>query len=265
MMRSVFTKTLYDRRWFTLGWSIAMLSMSMLITIFFPAMRPEGGFDSLLNNIPPAFQGLIGSLADMAHFDTYIASQVFDIRVPIIAGIMAIILALGLSTREEESGELRTYLSLPTSRSWLFIQKWLAMAVIMAVSVVALVLGVYLVAPFIEDSEIAFSHMANLALMTWVVMTTFGSVAFAAGMASGRRAVANFIGVVVIIGSFLLSTFAAAVDWLEPYEWLSLLHYFPAVDTVKNGLDWASISVLASVTLISLIISWLIFRRRDVA
>lgn len=265
MMRSVFTKTLYDKRYFVLGWSVGMLAISMVMVSFFPAMRPEGGFDALLANMPAAFEGLIGNLADLRNFDTYIASQLFDIRVPLLAGIMAIILALGLSTREEEDGELRTLLSLPISRTKLFVEKWLAMVLIMAVTVAALVAGVYAVMPFIDDAEIASSVALQLALMTWLVMIVFGSVTYAAGMATGRRAIANLVGITVIIGSFLLSTFAAAVDWLQNFESLSLLHYFPAADIVRDGVNPLDVSVLGGVTLLSLLVAWLVFRRRDIA
>lgn len=265
MMRSVFTKTLYDKRFFVLGWGIGVLAIAMIMTSFFPAMRPEGGFDALIENIPSAFQGLIGDLADLRNFDTFIASQLFDIRVPLIAGIMAIILALGLSTKEEENGELRTLLSLPISRTKLFLEKWLAMVVIMGVSVLALVAGVYMIMPFIDDAEITGDVMTRLALMTWLVMIVFGSVTYAVGMATGRRAVASMVSITVVIGSFLLSTFAVAVDWLGDFEVLSLLHYFPAADIVRNGIQYSDVAVLSTVSLVSLLAAWLVFRRRDIA
>lgn len=265
MMRSVLLKTLYDKRFFVLGWSIGMLAIAMIMVSFYPAMRPESGIDALLANMPAAFQGLVGDLADLAHFDTYIASQLFDIRVPLLAGIMAIILALGLSTREEEDGELRTVLSLPVSRSQVFIQKWLAMVLIMGVTVVALVVGVYAVMPFIDDAAIVFGDLLRLAAMTWLVMIAFGSVAYAAGMATGKRSIASFIGIVVIIGSFLLSTFAMAVDWLAELEAFSLLYYFPAADIVRDGIDLMDVAVLSGVTLVSLAAAWWLFRRRDIA
>lgn len=264
MIRSVFIKTLYDKRGFMIGWFIAMLLLAMLLASFFPAMRADGSLDALVASMPPAFEGLIGDLADLKTFDRYIASQLYDIRVPIIAGIMAIILGLGISTREEEDGELRTMLSLPISRGSLLLQKWLAMLVIMAVVGAGLVLGVHVVMPFIDDAALDWSLSWQLAAVTWLVMCTFGTVTFAIGMATGRRSWAMTIGTTAIIGSFLLSTFAAAVDWLEPYEPWSLLHYFPAVDIAKGDFDWANILVLTSVTLISLLVAWLAFRRRDI-
>lgn len=265
MMYTIFAKTLFDRRYFIVGWGVGMFTLAVFMASFFPAMRPEGGLDVLLANMPAVFEGLIGDLADMREFDTFIASQLFDIRVPLIAGIMAIMLGLGLSTREEETGELKTVLSLPVSRSKLYWQKWLAMALVMDVAVGALIAGVYVVTPFIDDATIALWDVFWLGVMTWLIMTTFGSITYATGMATGRRAIASFVGIFVIMGSFILSTFAVAVDWLQDFEALSLLHYFPAVDVVESGVRGEDIVILAGVNVVFLLAGWWLFRRRDIA
>lgn len=265
MMRSVFLKTLYDKRWFIFGWTLGFVALSVLMTSFYPAMRQTGALDSLLANMPSALQGMIGNLADLRTFPTYIASQLFDIRIPLIAGVMAIILGLGLSTAEEERGELRTLLSLPISRTKLLIEKWLALCVIMAIGTGGIVVGVLGSAPFIDGASIDLDVLFPLVAMTWLVMVTYGTVTFAAGFASGSRAVANTLGMLVIVGSFILSTFGKAVDWLADFEKFSLLHYFPAVDIVKGAVDYNDVVVLATVGLVSLVIAIILFRRRDVA
>lgn len=266
MMRSVYLKTLYDKRFFLLGWTVAFGAIAALMTSFYPAMHQEGSINALLASMPPAFKGLIGNLGDLSKFDTYIASQLFDIRVPLIAGIMAIILGLGLSVNDEEKGELRTILSLPVSRTKLLIEKWLAMLTIMVVISLGMVAGIYAVLPFITiPTDLAPDVMLRLSTMTLLVMMTYGTIPFAVGLATGRRAVATSLSILVIIGSFLLSTFGQAVDWLSNYENLSLLHYFPASDIVKNGFDLKDVAVFAGITIVLLVLGVVMFRRRDVA
>jgi ABC-2 type transport system permease protein len=264
-MKSVYSKALYDRRSFIIGWTIALTAIAMLMTSFYPAMHQEGGIEQLVKQIPPALQGLIGNLANLSHFDTYIAAQLFDIRLPLIAGIMSIILALGLSTREEESGELRTILALPISRTKLLFQKWLALCTVMITTALGLVVGVYVILPFIADASIEPLQMVRLVAMTVLVMICYGTITFAAGMATGKRAAASFFGVFTIIGSFLLSTFAVAVDWLKDYEKFSLLNYFPAVDIATTGIEIRDVAVLTAVIGVALLIAWLRFRQRDIA
>jgi ABC-2 type transport system permease protein len=264
MMNSILLKTLYDRRWFMLGWTLGFVGFAALMVSFFPAMHQDGALDALVENMPKAFEGLIGNLAYLKEFDTYLASQLFDIRMPLIAGIMAIILAQGLSTHEEERGELRTLLSLPISRTKLLFEKWLAFVIITGVTIVGLGIGIYVTIPVTTGAELEFLTFAKLAFMTWLLMIAFGTIAFAVGMSTGSRGLATLVSILVIIGSFILSTFGQAVEWLEPYEKLSLIHYFPAVDIVEYGIAKTNVAILVGVTSIALLAAIAVFRRRDV-
>ena len=263
-MNSVLLKTLYDRRWFMLGWTLGFVGFAALMVSFFPAMHQDGALDALVENMPKAFEGLIGNLAYLKEFDTYLASQLFDIRMPLIAGIMAIILAQGLSTHEEERGELRTLLSLPISRTKLLFEKWLALVIITGVTIVGLGIGIYVTIPVTTGAELELLTFAKLAFMTWLLMIAFGTIAFAVGMSTGSRGFATLISVLVIIGSFILSTFGQAVEWLEPYEKLSLIQYFPAVDIVEYGIAKTNVAILVGVACIALLAAIAVFRRRDV-
>lgn len=264
MMRSIYLKTLYDKRSFIVGWTIGFTALAALMTSFFPAMRTTG-LDELVKNLPPAFKGLIGDLSLLQNFDTYLASQLFDIRVPLIAGIMAIILGLGLSVAEEESGELRTLTALKIGRVSLLIQKWLAMVTIIAVTAIGFLAGTYLVIPLIDDASIGLDELLRLIAMTLLVMVTYGTIPFAVGLASGRRAAATFVAIFVIIGGFILASFGQAVDWLADYEKFSLLYYFPANDIVKGNIALGDVAVLGGITITLLIIAIIAFRRRDIA
>lgn len=263
-MKNVFVKTLYERRWFALGWSLGFVAFAALMASFYPAMHMDGAIDALVANMPEAFKGLIGNLSDLNQFSTYIASQLFDIRLPLIAGIMAIILGQSLSTAEEERGELRTLLSLPISRIKLLLQKWLALVVITGFTVLGLFIGISVTMPFVEGASIDMDKLLQLLAMTWLLMITYGTIAFGVGAITGNKGAATAISILVIIGSFILSTFGQAVDWLEAYEKLSLIHYFPATDVVKSGIEWANVAVLGGLTAILLIVASIVFRRRDI-
>lgn len=263
MRHSVFSKTLFDRRWFMLGWTLGFMGFAALMVSFYPAMHSDGALDALVQGMPPAFEGLIGDLANLKDLSLYLASQLFDIRLPLIAGIMAIILGQGLSTSEEDRGELRTILAMPISRTKLLLQKWVGLVVVTGITVAGLGVGIYATLPAIGET-LDFGIFLQLAFMTWLLMITYGTIAFAIGMITGSKGLATLISILVIIGSFILSTFGQAVDWLASFEKLSLLYYFPAVDIVKNGIAGKNVAVLGLVTLIALGLAVLAFRRRDI-
>jgi hypothetical protein len=135
----------------------------------------------------------------------------------------------------------------------------------MAVSVIGIVVAIYATTPFIDGALIEPDVVLRLVAMTWLIMVAFGTVTLAAGFASGSRAVANTLGIIVIIGSFILSTFGQAVDWLSDFEKFSLLHYFPAVEIAKGTIELSDVLVLSLVTVVSLAVAVVLFRRRDIA
>lgn len=264
-MRSVYAKTVYDKRFFMLGWGVGLATLGALMTVFFPAMHQDGAIDALVASMPDAFKGLVGDLSDLSSFDTYLASQLFDIRLTLIVGIMAIILGLSLSVADEEKGELRTMLSLPLSRVSVLLQKWLGMVSILFAILVGLAIGTYALVPFVPDASIEPLQVAQLLGMTALMTIAFGTIPFSIGMATGGRALASGLSIVVIMGSFILSTFGQAVEWLGDYEIFSLLSYFRAVEIVNGVVDWVDVAVLGGVTVIFLTVALVRFRLRDIA
>lgn len=136
--------------------------------------------------------------------------------------------------------------------------------IITGVTVIGLGVGIYITAPVTTGAELEFLTFIKLALMTWLLMIAYGTIAFAVGMISGSKGLATLVSIFVIIGSFILSTFAPAVDWLGHYEKLSLIYYFPAVDIVEYGIAKTNVAVLSGVTLVALLVAIVVFRRRDV-
>lgn len=265
MMRSVLLRTLYERRSFILGWTLGLAAFAALMAVFYPSMRPEAGMQDLMQSMPAAFQGLIGDMEALNRFDTYLATQLFDIRGSILVGVMAVILGVGLSTRQEESGELRTTLAQPISRGRYFIEQWLAMVVIIAIiTVVGLGAGVYMMVPFIEGAALELAAFGRIIFMTVLVMTVFATVSFAAGMISGRRSAATLAGTLVLALSFVITTFSAGVEWLRDFEPVSLLYYFQAIETVSQRIIPGDVMVLGGLLLLLLAVSLLVFRRRDI-
>ena len=263
MLRSVFTKTIYDKRFFILGWFLGFAALAALLVTFFPAMKQEGSLEMFVDSMPPAMQGFVGDLDNLRQLSTYLAAQLFDIRMQIIAGIMVVVLALKLTVGEEESGQLRTVLSLPISRTSLLVQKWLAMVCITGLALSGTAVGIY-VAQFAIDESISLLVLEQLMLMTWIVMVTFATVTFAAAIASGSRALATIVGILLLTTSFVITTFAIGVDWLRSFEAASLFYYFPAVEIAKSSIALRDVAVLSAVNVVALVVAFVCFRRRDV-
>ena len=262
-MFQIFKKTLRDKRVFIYGWSLGLIVMAIFMVILFPSFS-GGEVDQLVEALPAFFDGFMGNLQDWRQLPGYIGSQLYDIRLPMLLSVLAIMLPLSISVAEEEKGQLRTLLSLPYYRRTVFWGKWLAIISISLIAALSTLIGVWIGVMLIDES-LASDVYARFGLYSWLVTMTMASVTFAVGMATGSRSAALGVGIIATVGSFLLTTFAQAVDWLEPYTWLSILHYFPAADVAKGVMNWSDIVVLAAVTILPIVIASFIFGRRDIS
>lgn len=262
-MFNLYWKTIWDRRFFLIGWSLGIILMAYVMTIFFPTFN-DGQLDELLATMPPALQGIVGDLSSLSELPTYLGDQLFEIRLPIFVSILAILLAMGLTVTAEDKGELRTTVSMPISRSKIIWAKWFAILDTTFVATLAIAAGVYLGVWQIGES-LSFEVMAWLLLGSWLLLVAMATIIFSIGIATGNRALTMTVAIVLTVGSFILSTFASAVDWLEPYAWLSIFHYFPASEVAADVmLGWESILVYIVLTLLPLTVAFLLFRRRDI-
>lgn len=262
-MYRVLVKTIRDKKAFIVGWGLGLLFLGYLMTIFYPAFHQDNGLDQLVSNLPKAFQGLVGSLDNLKQLPTYIGSQLFEVRIPIMVSILSIILAVGLSVGEEEKGQLRTIMTMPISRTRIFLGKWLAVVVIAGICTAAVAAGIG--AGLVSISEtIDVQVLVRLSLVTWLLIVTLTTIVLGLGLGAGKRGITMGVGVLVAAGSFILTTFSSAVDWLQPYETFSLLHYFKAVDVAKGTIELGDVMVFAAVILLFVGYGIIGFRRRDV-
>lgn len=262
-MQSLFTKTIYDKRWFMLGWSFALAAMSFLVILFYPSFSTSFQFEELAKQVPSALQAFIGDAASLKTLPGYIADQLFNVRIPLFMLIMAIVLGLGLSISDEESGRMRTILIAPISRTKIVISKLAAAICIVGVISLATALSIYVGSALINE---AAPHVLIWQLfgLSWLFGSVAVSIVLGIGMASGRRAPTTGVSLIITIGSFLLATFGSAVSWLEPYTRFSLLHYYNATGLQNGTFRSSDLLVLACIGLLLTIVAIVRFRRRDV-
>lgn len=263
-MRSLLLRTLYEKRWFFAGWSLVFAVMTTVVLMLYPSFSQGPGIDEIAKTVPTQLRGLIGDPSQYKTIEGFIGTQIYDIRMPLLIMIMGLVLASSLTIREEESGELRTLSSLAMSRTRLLLEKWLAgWLIIIGLNLIA-VAGTYVGVISLGES---IPHELIWRLM--VLSSLFGIVAFSIpfsiGLATGRRAPTMFIGLLITIGSFLLTTFAKAVEWLQDWEVLSLVHYYDTTALREGYVDRLDVFVLLMIGLIAFIVMWSMFRRRDIA
>ena len=266
MMRSLLLKTIYDKRWFILGWSIGMALLCWLTILFYPALQEGDTLSKLSDELPEnlgAIKGLIGDEDGFRTLGGYIATQLYDIRLSIFMMITSLMLALSLGSTDEERGRLRTILATPMSRSRIILEHWIASSVILSLTIVGTLIGV-LIGIIGIGEDIPWKLLLQLSAMGILFTVTSFTITYAVAIGLGKRSLATLLGVGLASVSFILSTFGPMVSWLKDWQPLSLLYYFSPKTIFHDGINWWHVAALLSLLAIFYLGATLGFRRRDV-
>ncbi len=261
MFNSVFTKTMYDKRWFLLGWALGGATLLGLTALFFPTFK-QSGLDQALQSIPAGLQNLTGDISSYAQFDGYLGNAVYGLRAQMLFIPLTIILGISLSVGEESSRKLYQLVAQPVSRLSIAFQKWLAGAFIVTIIVAALYGAIALVALTIGES-VPFELLNKISIMSALFLLMMFTVVYGIGLATGRKTVALAISIVWTMASFLIDSFAASIDWLKQIEWSSIFMYYDTMSLTESALDINHIVILAGLTAVFLMLGLLVFPNRD--
>lgn len=262
MLKTIFTKTLYEKRWMMLFWFIGVGVMAFITMTIYPSFR-EGGFDQLVQNVPKPLQAIIGNIADNKNIPGFIGQQIFAFRIPLVTLVFGIILFGGLLAGDEGDGTLQTVLAQPVSRSRVYVEKFLAGLVISLVVCAGAILGILLGLMLVNESFNLVRLLQSI-LNVWLLTLSFGSIAFAIGAITGKRGTAGGVAGLFTFGSYLISSLAVNVTSLEPFQKFTPFHYYNQPAVAVSGQSASNTLTLTGIVLVLTVISWFIFTRRDI-
>ncbi len=261
-LKSIFFKTLYEKRWMILFWTLGVAAMAMLTLSFYSTFR-DGNFDEVLKNLPKAAQGLAGSLASNKTIPGFVSQQVFALRVPLLTLIMGIMLFTGLLAGDEGEGTLQSLLAQPVSRARVFIEKFVAGMIISFIICTGAAIGIKLALLIINEQLNPWALMQSV-IGVWLLTLVFGTIGFATGAITGRRSVASGVASLFAFGTYLISSLAPSVSSLETIQKISPFYYYNSPPTAVYGLKLSNVLVMAITTLVLIAVSLFIFNRRDI-
>ncbi len=260
MFHTIFTKTLYEKRWFTLGWSVAIFLMVIFIMILFPTFKES--FGTALKDVPESMQAFLGSAEDYQTITRYVDLQVVA-QMVIMTIILAIILFTSLLAGDESTGTLQSLLYQPVPRWRVYIEKLYAGAVITAVASLALSLGVAIGALLIHE-PIDMMRLIQTTIAIWLITMVFGAFTYCVGAATGKRGLTGATAGITTFVLYLITSLAATADSLNKLNYVSPFRYFNSPSVLENGLSVGHTLVLTTLVLLFAAIGYVLFMRRDI-
>lgn len=264
MFSSIYLKTLFNLRWQLLGWGLGAGLMAFVTMAFYNSFS-QSDVSGLLDSIPESLKPIVGSVDDLQSISGYIGQQIFGPNGYVIVLAGAIMIAISASASQEDDKRLQTLLTMPVTRTKVFLQKWLAVLTAAAVICAALIVGLY-AGLFTSGNSADFVRVAESALACFLMISAFASVTFGAAMFTGKKGLTILIASGYAAASFIITSLAMSVsaDALKHIDLLSVLHYYNNPLVMQHGLDAGHALTLAGIIAIVAAVSWLRFRSRDI-
>ena len=260
MFKTIFLKTLFEKRWMVFWWALSSVALTVFIVLFFPTLKDS--FGEAIKDIPESMRSLIGNAEDYQMLGGYLTIQVFQqmIFLPIILGV---ILATGLLGGDENEGTLQTLLANPVSRTKVYVHKLAATAVILGIVTFGFFVGSWLGAVLIKE-YVNLWQLLQATFMAWLVAMVVSLIGFALSAITGKRALAGSIAGAYAFVMYVISSLVESVKALRFIDYFSPFHYFDHPSPLKAAFDFGDMFVLLAACVVFIVAGYIVFTRRDV-
>lgn len=266
MLRSVYRKTMWDRRRAMMWWTIGIVALAAMTVAFYPSIAADQeAYEQLLDAYPEELLSFFGieDASELASPEGFVNSQLYANVFPIMLFIFTIGMGTAVIAGEEDRRTMDLLLSHPISRDRVVLHAFGAMATLSGVLTAALLLVLVVAnAPTGLDISIVGLLAANVG--GWLLGLMFGVFALALGAVTGRRGLTIGLSAGVAVAAFFLYGLAPLVDALEPAQKLSPFWWFLGPKPLNDGFDIMLLLMVAWIAVGVAVALWG-FRRRDVS
>lgn len=255
--------TLWQRRWSTVWWSVGVFSFIFITLVFYPTFKDAGAaLEKSFASLPKAALGLFGGSSDFFSPVGYLNSQIFFLMLPLLLTMLAVALGSSLIGREEQDGTIETLLARPLSRARLLLAKIIAGSIILAaVSVTAMVTIV--LSSKVFGLDVASSSITAASFNSFLLAYCTGAIAFLLAATGRVRGAAIGISAFIGFGGYLISSLSGTVHWLKTPSKAFPFDYFQSEAILRGTYHWINALFFVGLTLACGVLSYRVFRRRD--
>ncbi|MFG1608464.1 ABC transporter permease subunit [Actinoplanes sp. NPDC049265] len=254
-------RALWEARRTLPGWAVAIVGIGLMYAAFWPSMRTPAMSAALAaypQDVLAAF-----NMSDLTSAAGYLGSTVYGLMAPLLVAVFAITWGARTVAGDEDAGTLDLILAHPVSRLRLALQRFAALvAGLVAVGAVLLAAMLAVRGP-VELAEVPVAGLVAINLQLVLLGVCLGAVAFAAGAATGSRAVAVGTGSVVAVLAYLANSVLPMVDGLAWTRNASVFHWYLGGSPLLTGVRWGGVAALVVTTLVLVTAGTVVFTRRD--
>jgi ABC-2 type transport system permease protein len=263
---TVARRWLVDRRRGLGGWCLGVIGLVGFTVAFFPTVKGNETFDELTDQLPDGLRSLLGLAqgAPITAAPGYLHARLFSTLVPLLFVVYAIGLGSRATGGTEEDGTLELLLAQPVTRTRVTVERYLANTALLVALTVVFAVGLVLSAlPVGALDGVSLTGLAGAAAGAFALASLHGSIAYAVGAATGRRAPAIAAAASVAVAGYLIEGLLAVSDTIRPLRYASPWHWYLGRNMLTDGIapDAIALPLLLSVALLAAAAR--LFARRD--
>jgi ABC-2 type transport system permease protein len=264
MPTEVLVQSVRERGRSLLWWTLGIVGLVGVTVAFYPSIRGDAGLSNFGEDLPESLRALfVGGELDLASPVGYLNSQIYAALAPLLFLVFSIGAGAGAVAGEEERGALDLLLAEPVRRRDYVVQRFLALAALVAGLAVVLLATVALGSALV-DLDIGFDKLLAASVSVALLAVLFGAVALAVGAIRPGRAAAIAAAAGLAVAAWLLDGLGQAVDALDPVRPLSPFYQALGRNPLRDGVPWTGWAVLLVGTLLLVVVAAVGLERRDV-
>ncbi len=252
---------LRTRRRSLIGYSVGMAVYALVIVALYPAFKNDTSLDSFTKN-SSTVAALFGASGSLTSPTGWLNANLYANLVPLVVLLLTIGYGASCIAGQNEDGTLGLVATVPFTRRRIATQKFATMSA-QAVTV-AIVTAICIAAGRAFDLNVTFVNLAGITAGTALLGIDFGLLAMLIGSATGSRGTALGTTSAIAAASYVISSLAPVVHWLEPARFGSLFFYAVGDEQLVHGLDPRNAGVLVGVGLLLLFATLTMFDRLDI-
>ncbi|HXR40880.1 MAG TPA: ABC transporter permease subunit [Acidothermaceae bacterium] len=229
------------RRRATIGYAVGLALYALAVVAIYPSFKGDTSIDRLLQSNPKLYAafGVSGSLTSPVG---WLNANVFNNFLPVVTVILAIGYGAWCIAGQDESGTLAPIAVLPISRRGVVVQKVVALAVQLLPTLVLTTICVLVGRTF--QLNVGIGNLVAASVACWLLGLVFGALALVVGAASGSRGLAIGVSSAVAAAAYLISSFAASIDWIRPMRLVSPFYWAAGSNPLGDGIQPGAMTAL---------------------
>ena len=248
------------RRRVIVGYAIGLGAYAFAIVALYPSFMNDTSLDELGQSsatLLAAF-GVSGSLTSPSG---WLNANLFNNFAPLILIVLTVGYGAWCIAGQDENGTLSLTATLPVTRRRVILEKSLALAAQAAPAVLVIYLCTLAGRGF--DLQVDGAALIGTAVAMLLLAIDFGAFALLLGTLTGSRGLAVGVSSAVAATSYLISSLAPVVDWLDPLRYASPFYWALGNDPLENGLPIGSACALCATAVLLLGAATLAMKRLD--